>query len=172
MRHFSTFIFRLILGFIFLNALVSTNKLVAKNYYNLSDTCIDLVFDTVKVLKITTDYVELEISVKNAGTMPVNLWGPTRSIEDNVAIHFLFSGTKRLTRGAIMADGIFITEKTKNKNGILNPQEVLTFKHKVSLEKKNRFSGVIVLQLDAFDVITEECDETNNLFFCVPKWYN
>ncbi len=172
MRHFSKYIFKLILGFIFWSSLVSTDKLDGKNYYNLNDTCIDLVFDTVKVLKITPDYIELEISVKNAGTMPVNLWGQTRSVEDNVAINFLFSGTKRLTRGAIMADGIFITEKTKNKNGILKPHEVLTFKHKLSLEKKNRFSGVIILQLDAFDVITEECDETNNLFFCVPKWYN
>ncbi len=137
-----------------------------------TDSCIDLVFDTVKVLRITPDFVELEISVKNAGTIPVDLFGATRSVDDNVAIGFLFSGTKRLTRGAIMADNIFITEKTKNKNGILKPSEILTFKHKLSLEKKNRFSGVIILQLDAFDTVQNECDETNNLFFCVPKWYN
>jgi len=171
MHNLSNLYFKILL----LTLILSSSFLLKAGNYRFiipRDSCIDLVFDTVKVLKITPDYVELEISVKNAGTIPVDLFGETRSLEDNVAIHFLFSGTKRLTRGAIMADEIFITEKTKNKNGILKPNEILTFKHKLSLEKKNRFSGVIILQLDAFDTVQNECDETNNSFFCVPKWYN
>ena len=170
MRYLSS----LFLKILFLILTLSSTYLsqASTSRYILTDSCIDLVFDTVKVLKITLDYVELEISIKNAGTIPVDLFGTTRSVDDNVAIQFLFSGTKRLTRGAILVENFFIKEKTKNKNGILKPTEVLTFKHKLSLEKKNRFSGVIILQLDAFDTVQNECDETNNLFFCVPKWYN
>ena len=138
---------------------------------NKKDDCVDLVFDTIIVLKITERYIELEFVIRNKGTIPAPIFGTTNSIEDNVAVHFFFSGTQHLTRGAIMADGIYLTEGLKNTKGLLYPQTTYIVRHKLSLEKKNQFSGVIILELDAFDVIPNECDETNNVKAIVPKWY-
>ena len=94
-----------------------------------------------------------------------------QKVAQNVAVHFYYSGTPRLTRGAILADGIYLTEGLKETKGMLAPNAVYKNKFKLSLEKKNRFYGVIILQLDVFDVLRHECDETNNIFAIVPKWY-
>jgi hypothetical protein len=134
-------------------------------------TCVDLVFDSVKVLKITEKYIELEFSILNKGNTPAPLFGTKRGQEDNVAVHFYYSGTQRLTRGSIMADGIYLTEGLRESKGYLQPNAVYKQRFKLSLEKKNRFYGVIVLQLDAFDTLRHECDETNNVKAIVPKWY-
>ena len=137
---------------------------------NKKDGCPDLVFDTITVVKRTEKYIELEFVIRNKGNAPAPIFGTSRSNDDNVAVHFFFSGTQRLTRGSIMADGIYLTEGLKNTKGLLYPQTTYIVRHKLSLEKKNQFSGVIILQLDAFDVIAE-CDETNNVKAIVPKWY-
>ncbi len=131
----------------------------------------DLVFDTVRVVKIAEKYIELEFVIRNKGNIPAPIFGTTHKMEDHVAVHFFFSGTQRLTRGAILADGIYLTEGLKNTKGLMYPQTTLIVRHKLSLEKKNKFNGVIILELDAFDVIPNECDETNNVKAIVPKWY-
>ena len=138
---------------------------------NRKNGCVDLVFDTIRVIKITEKFIELEFVIRNNGNIPAPIFGNTHTIEDHVAVHFFFSGTQRLTRGAILADGIYLTEGLKNTKGLLYPQTTYTVRHKLSLEKKTRFSGVIILQLDAFDVIPNECDETNNVKVIVPKWF-
>ncbi len=134
-------------------------------------TCIDLTFDSVSIVQITEKYVEIEYSIINKGNAPAPIFGEKRSTSDNVAISFYYSGTPRLTRGAILADGIYLTEGLKETKGMLAPNAVYKNKFKLSLEKKNRFYGVIILQLDVFDVLRHECDETNNIFAIVPKWY-
>ena len=151
----------------------SANASESVNYTsapNKKDGCPDLVFDTITVVKRTEKYIELEFVIRNKGNAPASIFGTSRSNDDNVAVHFFFSGTQRLTRGSIMADGIYLTEGLKNTKGLLYPQTTYIVRHKLSLEKKNQFSGVIILQLDAFDVIAE-CDETNNVKAIVPKWY-
>ncbi len=171
------FFYLLLLGFLFLQCTTSKKapeESKLDKYQTVSgkkDGCIDLVFDTIIVIKITEKYIELEFSIRNKGTRPAPIFGATNSVADNVAVHFFFSGTQRLTRGAIMADGIYLTEGLKNTKGLLYPQTNYIVRHKLSLEKKNQFSGVIILQLDAFDVIPNECDETNNVKAIVPKWY-
>lgn len=132
--------------------------------------CIDLVIDTVKVQKLDDKYIWLEITMLNKGTAPAPLFGAKRGNTDNVAIHFFFAGTKRLTRGAALADGIYLTEGLKETKGLLQPNIPYTQVFKLSLEKKTPFTGVIILQLDAFDVL-RECDETNNVKAIVPKWF-
>ncbi len=134
-------------------------------------TCIDLTFDSVSIVQITDKYVEIEYSIINKGNAPAPIFGEKRSTSDNVAVHFYYSGTPRLTRGAILADGIYLTEGLKETKGMLAPNAVYKNRFKLSLEKKNRFYGVIILQLDVFDVLRHECDETNNIFAIVPKWY-
>jgi hypothetical protein len=132
--------------------------------------CPDLVIDTVKVIKLDEDYIWLEITILNKGTEPVSIFGKKKSMEDNVAIHFYFSGAPRLTRGSVLGDGIFLTEGLKETKGILAPN--IPYKHlaKVSLEKKMRFNKVLLLQIDAFNIIDNECDETNNVKAIVPNW--
>lgn len=143
---------------------------VETSFYQDS-TCIDLTFDSVSIVQITDKYVEIEYSIINKGNAPASIFGEKRSNSDNVAVHFYYSGTPRLTRGAILADGIYLTEGLKETKGMLAPNAVYKNKFKLSLEKKNRFYGVIILQLDVFDVLRHECDETNNIFTIVPKWY-
>ncbi len=138
---------------------------------NKKNGCVDLVFDTVRVIKITEKFIELEFVIRNNGNIPAPIFGTTHTLEDHVAVHFFFSGTPRLTRGAILADGIYLTEGLKNTKGLMYPQTTYIVRHKLSLKKKNQFSGVIILQLDAFDIIPNECDETNNVKAIVPKWF-
>ena len=154
---------------------VKTEPIIAENMslntIIQDSTCIDLAFDSVSVVQITEKFVEIEYSIINRGTAPAPIFGAKRSNSDNVAIHFYYSGTPRLNRGSILAEGIYLTEGLRQTKGMLAPNAVYKNKFKLSLEKKNRFYGVIILQLDAFDILSHECDETNNVFSIVPKWY-
>lgn len=134
-------------------------------------TCIDLTFDSVSVIQITEKFIEIEYSIINKGTASAPLFGTKKSVKDNVAVHFYFSGTPRLNRGSILAEGIFLTEGLRETKGLLAPNTLYKNRFKLPLEKKNRFYGVVILQLDAFDILRRECDETNNVFSLVPKWY-
>ena len=137
----------------------------------LADSCIDLAFDTVKIIKMTDKYIEIEFSIVNKGTFAAPIFGRKSSKEDNVAVHFYFSGTNRMTRGAIFVDGIYLTQGLKETKGWLTPNEVYTERIKLSLKKRISFYGVILLQLDAFDILSQECDETNNVKAITPRWY-
>lgn len=143
----------------------------SENDFFNDSTCIDLAFDSVSIVKIEEKYIEIEYSIINKGTAPAPIFGTKRSVSDNVAVHFYFSGTPRLNRGSILADGIYLTEGLRETKGMLAPNAVYKNRFKLSLEKKNRFYGVVILQLDAFDILRRECDETNNNFSIVPKWY-
>ena len=147
-------------------------SILAKNgSKTVADSCIDLTFDTVKIIKMTDKYIEIEFSIVNKGTFAAPIFGRTFSKEDNVAVHFYFSGTNRMTRGAIFADGIYLTQGLKETKGWLTPNEVYTERIKLSLKKRISFYGVILLQLDAFDILSLECDETNNVKAITPRWY-
>lgn len=142
-----------------------------KDDFPSTTSCIDLTIDTIKVVRIETKYIELEFTISNRGTLPAPIFGARKSNDDNVAVHFYFSGTPRLTRGALLADGIYLTEGLKDSQGMLEPNKTYTQRFKLSLERRNRFYGVIILQLDAFDVLRQECDETNNVKSIIPNWY-
>jgi hypothetical protein len=134
-------------------------------------SCIDLSFDTVKVLRRENKYIELEFTIRNRGTVPAPIFGAKRGKSDNVAVHFYFSGTNRMTRGALFVDGIYLTKGLKQTKGMLAPNAVYTERLKLSLKKRISFYGVILLQLDAFDILRQECDETNNVQSIIPRWY-
>lgn len=147
-------------------------SILVKNAVKMpTDSCIDLAFDTVKIIKIEEKYIEIEFSIVNKGNFAALLFGKNGSKQDNVAIHFYFSGTNRMTRGAIFADGIYLTRGLKETKGWLMPNEIYTERIKLSLKKRIPFYGVILLQLDAFDILRQECDETNNVEPITPKWY-
>jgi hypothetical protein len=142
-----------------------------KTPFYAQDSCIDLVFDTVQVIRIEEKFIELEFKISNKGTMPAPIFGKSRSKQDNVAIHFYFSGANRMTRGAMLVDGIYLTKGLKETKGWLAPNAVYTERIKLSLKKRIPLYGVILLQLDAFDVLRQECDETNNVRAITPRWY-
>lgn len=148
-----------------------TAKIVVNEDKFQDSTCIDLALDSVSVIKMTEKYIEIEYTIINKGTAPAPIFGSKKSVTDNVALHFYFSGTPRLNRGSILAEGIYLTEGLKETKGMLMPNASYKSRFKLSLEKKNRFYGVIILQLDAFDILSHECDETNNVYPIVPKWY-
>ncbi len=137
----------------------------------VQDSCIDLVFDTVKIIKMEEKYIEIEFSIVNRGTLSAPIFGTKHTKEDNIAVHFYFSGTNRMTRGAIFADGIYLTKGLKETRGWLMPNQIYTERIKLSLKKRISFYGVILLQLDAFDILRQECDETNNVQAVTPRWY-
>ena len=150
---------------------IAANKSVL-NIPIMGDTaCIDLAFDSVSIVQIAEKFVEISYSIVNKGNAPAPIFGTKKTEKDNVAIHFYYSGTPRLSRGSLLADAIFLTEGLRETKGLLAPKAVYKGRFKLSLEKKNRFYGVIILQLDAFDILRHECDETNNIFSIVPKWY-
>jgi hypothetical protein len=150
---------------------ILTSKTPKKAVVKKIESCIDLSFDTVKVLKRTGKYIELEFTIRNRGTVPAPIFGLKRGKSDNVAVHFYFSGTDRMTRGALFVDGIYLTKGLKQTKGLLSPNAVYTERLKLSLKKRISFYGVILLQLDAFDILRQECDETNNVQGIIPRWY-
>jgi hypothetical protein len=141
------------------------------NRFFKDSACIDLVIDTVSVIQITEKFIELEYTIINKGTASAPMFGTKKTFKDNVAVHFYFSGTPRLNRGSIIAEAMYLTEGLKQTKGILAPNERYKNRIKLSLEKRSRFYGVIILQLDAFDILRHECDETNNNYSIVPRWY-
>jgi hypothetical protein len=143
----------------------------SKQPFYAQDSCIDLVFDTVQVIRMEEKFIELAFTIRNKGSVPAPIFGKSRSKQDNVAIHFYFSGTSRMTRGAMLVDGIYLTHGLKDTKGMLAPNAVYSERIKLSLKKRIPLYGVILLQLDAFDVLRQECDETNNVQAITPRWY-
>ncbi len=156
---------------VFLSKTDPLSILPSKRSIQAQDTCIDLVFDTIKVLRIESKFIELEFTIRNNGTTAAPIFGKSRSKQDNVAVHFYFSGASRMTRGAMLIDGIYLTTGLKDTKGWLAPNAVYTERIKLSLKKRIPLYGVILLQLDAFDVLPQECDETNNVKAITPRWY-
>ena len=126
--------------------------------------------DSVQIIKFDEKYIWLEITILNKGTKAAPIFGSKKTINDNVAIQFYFSGTPRLSRGSVLGDGIYLTDGLKETKGMLMPNIPYKHKAKVSLEKKIRFYKVLLLQIDAFNVIEQECDETNNVKAVLPNW--
>jgi len=125
------------------------------------DNCSDLVIEHIKIVKQGKRNVTLEYSLVNQGNGPAYLFGSTKSKEDNVAIRANISGSTRLSRGAIIIGGGYITEGLKKENGKLMPNERYIGTIKLDTYKMTKFTPNIILELDAYNSLIE-CDETNN----------
>ena len=125
------------------------------------DNCSDLFIEDIKIVKRNKRSVTLEYSLVNKGTGPAYLFGSTKSKEDNVAIRANISGSTRLSRGAIIIGGDYITAGLKKENGKLMPNERYTGTLKLDTYKMTKFTPNIILELDAYNSLIE-CDETNN----------
>ena len=132
--------------------------------------CVDLVIDSIRVLKLTESYIQLDYTIRNKGTMPATIYGESRNIQKPLSVQFYFSGSSRLTRGSIFADGVFINDGLKDTKGVLSAGKGLKQSIKLSLEKKIRYYKVIVLEVDSLNRFENECDETNNVSSIIPEW--
>jgi len=128
---------------------------------NPLDGCPDLVFDTVFITQYTDKKMTLDYVVRNRGSQSARLLGDSPSREDNLAINVYFSGSLRLTRGAVLGDGIFVREGRETLDGVLLPGQQLQGSLVVNLKDRTSFSPNLILELDPFQTV-RECDKANN----------
>jgi hypothetical protein len=127
-----------------------------------SNNCPDLCFDTAFVLRQNTKSIVLRYVIRNRGTVAAPLAGRKAARTDNVALNFYFVSGERLTRGAVLADGVFLRPKRAGGQDLLLPEETLDGELEVPLENRTRFSPNLALELDPFLAVSE-CDRTNNV---------
>jgi len=130
---------------------------------NPGDGCPDLVFDTVFVSRYTDKMMTVQYVLRNQGNQPAQLLGSTKSRDDNLAVNVYFSGGLRLSRGAILADGVFVREGRETLDGLLLPGQQLHGSLDISLKNRTRFSPNLIVELDPFQTV-QECDRANNVW--------
>lgn len=145
--------------------LVSSSKPAEKTAepetFSASKKCGDLVFDTIFLLKKSKKTATLAFRIRNIGSGTANIGGDSpKKQTDNLAVNVYFSGAKKLTRGAILADGIFIGTDPKG-NSLLLPGEKFEAEIQIPLENQTRFMPMVIFELDPFQTVGE-CDKTNN----------
>ena len=132
-----------------------------KKFFDYEDGCPDLVFDSVWVEKMGKSDMTLGFVVLNQGKIPAKITGKKKRESDNVAVNVYFISGDRLTRGALLADGVFIGESKDNPSGILASGARMGGTITVSTEHRTKFSPNVLFELDPFQTLLE-CDETNN----------
>jgi hypothetical protein len=127
-----------------------------------SANCPDLCFDTAFVVRENAKNIVLRCVIRNRGAAAAPLAGRKAARTDNVALNFYFVGGDRLTRGAILAEGVFLRPKRAGGEDLLLPEETIESEFEVPLENHTRFSPNLALELDPFLAVSE-CDRTNNV---------
>lgn len=123
--------------------------------------CPDLAFDTVFIVKKSSKSMRLHFVVRNVGDATARLLGPSDEKEDNLAVNVYFVSGQKLTRGSLLADGMFFRNKDIEQ-GILMPGKRLHGEIEISLRNRTRFQPNLVFELDPFQSLTDECNRTNN----------
>lgn len=130
---------------------------------NISEKgCADLVFDTAYIIEYTDNLMRLQYFIRNVGSAPAYLLGTTTELEDNLAVNVYFVSGTKLTRGAILADGIFIREGRETIGGLLQPGQLLQGEMSISLKNRTRFTPNLIFELDPFQQVND-CVRTNNI---------
>lgn len=123
--------------------------------------CADLVFDTVIILQYTENSMSLRYTIRNIGNAAANLLGQNDDAGDNLAVNAYFVSGTKLTRGAILANGVFIEPGRETIDGVLLPGQALEGKIEISLNSRTRYTPNLVFELNPFQTV-KECDRTNN----------
>ncbi|MCB0545037.1 MAG: hypothetical protein KDC70_16035 [Saprospiraceae bacterium] len=123
--------------------------------------CTDLVFDTAYIVEYTDDRMVLQYVIRNGSNRDAYVLGNSDSESDNLAVNVYFVSGTRLTRGAILADGIFIQQGRETLDGVLMPGQILQGAIRISLKSRTKFTPNILLELDPFQKMYD-CDRTNN----------
>ena len=123
--------------------------------------CADLVFDTAYIVQYTEDKMLLRFVLRNTGDASAWLLGKSDRPDDDLAVNVYFVSGQKLTRGAILADGIFIQKGRETLDGILLPGQILQGDIEISLARRSKFSPNLVFELDPFQTVTD-CKRGNN----------
>ena len=134
-----------------------------KAYQDYETSCPDLVFDTAYIVDQGKGQMTIRYVLRNIGGSTARLLGNTDVEGDNIAINVYFNRATKLTRGALLGDGVFITEGKETQNGLLFPNARLYGEIVVPTERHNKFAPNIILEVDPFTALVE-CDKTNNTF--------
>jgi hypothetical protein len=123
--------------------------------------CADLVLDTVQIIQYTDNAMLLHFIVRNAGNTTAFLLGNTDNPDDNLAVNVYFTSGTKLTRGAILADGMFIQKGRETLDGLLLPGQMLEGEIEISLTNRSKFAPNLVFELDPFQSVSD-CNRSNN----------
>lgn len=123
--------------------------------------CPDLVFDTAYITQYKDNSIVLRFLIRNAGNTSARLLGISNADDDNLAVNVYFVSGTKLTRGAILADGVFIRKGQETLDGVLQPGQILEGDLTISLANRSRFTPNLIFELDPFQTVND-CDRTNN----------
>lgn len=137
---------------------VSSRNRGVKDYSR--DLCPDLVVDSLVLVKRDKKNAYVSFQVKNVGKGAINVIGDPNNKSDNIVVGAYFSGTRKYSRGALLAGELFLTGLEESK-GILFPGQIMTGKMKVSRKKQSKYTKVLIIQVDSQGIVIE-CNETNN----------
>ncbi|MCB0662196.1 MAG: hypothetical protein KDC24_05630 [Saprospiraceae bacterium] len=124
------------------------------------NSCPDLVFDTLKVIKKTDRTAWVEFTIKNIGKGPAQLYNKGTE-ERPFGIRAFISGSTFISKGSVTIGGHTIDKGLGETIGILHPGEVYKETVQFDIRKMTRYMPVLILSLDAF-LKLRECDRTNN----------
>lgn len=134
-----------------------------------ADACADLVFDTAYIVEYTENSMLLHFLIRNIGNTPARLLGHAGKDADNLAVNVYFASGTKLTRGAILADGVFIRKGRETLDGVLQPGQIMQGEIAISLSNRSRFSPNLVFELDPFQTVND-CNRTNNTWAVVVEF--
>jgi len=123
--------------------------------------CADLVLDTAYIVQYTDKTMLLRFVVLNAGNTTAHLLGNSDKAEDNLAINVYFTSGIKLTRGAILADGIFVQRGRETLDGLLLPGGMMQGEIEINLAGRTKFAPNLVFELDPFQTVPD-CNRANN----------
>ena len=123
--------------------------------------CADLKFDTVTIVQYTDTDMSLHFIIRNAGNATAYLLGNTDKPDDNLAVNVYFTSGTKLTRGAILANGIFIQKGRETLDGLLLPGQMLEGEVQISLSNRTKYSPNLAFELDPFQTVGD-CNRANN----------
>ncbi len=124
------------------------------------DLCTDLVMDTVILVKKDKKNAYVKAQISNIGKGAINIIGDKKNVQDNINVGAYFSGTPKFSKGAILAGEVYITG-LDDTDGILFPGDKIEIEMKVKRKAQSKYTKVLILIVDAKQVVIE-CNETNN----------
>lgn len=134
----------------------------------IQDTgCMDLVIDSISVVRQSKNYITLKYTLHNIGSRDIPLLSKGKEENSDVGIKAYFSGAQKITKGAIPAGGCFVKSQS-GFSGVLKPGGTYSSTIELSLEGLTKYNHIVILYVDAFQII-QECDETNNEQFLILR---
>jgi hypothetical protein len=132
-----------------------------EEYQAAYSVCSDLVIENLKVLKKTKKKISLSYEIKNCGEDKAKIFDPES--DNNLAVKAYISGTPAISRGTTVLGGAYL-DKNQNMSDVLDAGKSIKGTLEFRIEEVSRYTPVLVLEVDVFNLVSE-CDEGNNTKF-------